>query len=381
MYTEEQKMVRDMAHQFATDKLTPHAADWDRNSIFPKQAIREMGELGLMGMVVPESYGGSETDSVAYAMALEEIAAGDGACSTIMSVHNSVACLPILRFGTDEQRQHWLPDLATGTKLGAFCLTEPQAGSDASAIAASAELIHTDNGAAYQLNGVKQFITSGSTADVAIVFAVTDRAAGKKGISAFIVPTDNPGYQVASVETKMGQRASDTCQILLDNCVVPADHLLGQPGEGYRIALSNLEGGRIGIAAQAVGMARAAYEHAVAYAQERQAFGKALVAQQAVAFKLADMATQIDAARLLVHRAAMLRDQGEPCLKEASMAKLFSSEMAEKVCSDAIQIHGGYGYLNDYPVERIARDVRVCQIYEGTSDIQRLVISRSLSAT
>jgi alkylation response protein AidB-like acyl-CoA dehydrogenase len=376
IYTEEQLMVRDMARQFATEKLAPNAATWDRETIFPREAIREMGELGLLGMVVPEAYQGSATDSVSYALALEEIATGDGACSTIMSVHNSVACLPIYRFGTDRQKDHWLPKLATGQMLGAFCLTEPQAGSDASALTTKAEL----TGNTYRLNGVKQFITSGKNADVAIVFAVTDPEAGKKGISAFIVPTDTEGYQVASVEHKMGQRASDTCQIIFDNCEIPAENLLGEEGQGYRIALSNLEGGRIGIAAQAVGMAKAAYEHALAYAQERTAFGKTLMQQQAVAFKLADMATQIDAARLLVHRAASLRDTEAPCLTEASMAKLFASEMAEKVCSDAIQIHGGYGYLQDFPVERIARDVRVCQIYEGTSDIQRLVISRSLAA-
>ena len=377
IYTEEQLMVRDMARQFANEKLAPNAAQWDQERTFPAEAIREMGELGLMGMVVPETYQGSATDSVSYAMALEEIATGDGACSTIMSVHNSVACLPIYRFGTEAQKDRWLPKLATGQLLGAFCLTEPQAGSDASALTTKAEL--TGNGS-YRLNGVKQFITSGKNANVAIVFAVTDASAGKKGISAFIVPTDSEGYQVASVEHKMGQRASDTCQIILDNCEVPAENLLGDEGQGYRIALSNLEGGRIGIAAQAVGMAKSAYEHALAYAQERTAFGKPLMQQQAISFKLADMATQIDAARLLVHRAATLSDTEQPCLTEASMAKLFSSEMAERVCSDAIQIHGGYGYLQDFPVERIARDVRVCQIYEGTSDIQRLVISRSLAS-
>lgn len=377
-YTEEQLMVRDMARQFATDKLAPNAAQWDQNCEFPAGAIKEMGELGLMGMVVPETYNGAETDSIAYAMALEEIAAGDGACSTIMSVHNSVGCLPVYRFGTEQQKQHWLPRLATGELLGAFCLTEPQAGSDASALKTTAKPVNTDSGPAYQLDGVKQFITSGKNADIAIVFAVTDGDAGKKGISAFVVPTNTPGYEVVSVEKKMGQRASDTCQISFSNCVVPADHLLGDEGQGYRIALSNLEGGRIGIAAQSVGMARAAYEHALHYAQEREAFGKPIYAQQAIAFKLADMATQLDAARLLVHRAAALRDEGKPCLTEASMAKLFASEMAERICSDAIQIHGGYGYLSDFPVERIARDVRVCQIYEGTSDIQRLVIARSL---
>jgi len=375
-YTEEQLMVRDMARQFATEQLAPNAALWDQNAEFPTDAIAAMGELGLLGMVVPEEFQGSATDTVAYAMALEEIAAGDGACSTIMSVHNSVGCMPIYKFGTDAQKDKWLPQLATGKMLGAFCLTEPQAGSDASALKTRAER----DGDHYILNGVKQFITSGKNADLAIVFAVTDASAGKRGISAFVVPTDTDGYQVASVEKKMGQRASDTCQIIFENCKVPADHLLGEEGQGYRIALGNLEGGRIGIAAQSVGMARAAYQHAVAYAQEREAFGAPIISQQSIAFKLADMLTSIDAARLLVHRAAYLKENEEPCLTEASMAKLFASEMAEKVCSDAIQIHGGYGYLADFPVERIARDVRVCQIYEGTSDIQRLVISRSLVA-
>ena len=374
IYTEEQLMVRDMARQFAAEQLAPNAADWDKNAEFPTDAIKAMGELGLLGMVVPEDYQGSATDMVAYAMALEEIAAGDGACSTIMSVHNSVACMPVYKFGTDQQKDQYLPSLATGKMLGAFCLTEPQAGSDASALTTRAE--KTDSG--YRLNGVKQFITSGKHADLAIVFAVTDPGAGKRGISAFIVPTSSDGYQVASVESKMGQRASDTCQINFDNCEVSDDQLLGEEGQGYSIALGNLEGGRIGIAAQAVGMARAAYEHALAYAQEREAFGGPIISQQAVAFKLADMATSIDAARLLVHRAAYLKEQEQPCLTEASMAKLFASEKAERICSDAIQIHGGYGYLADFPVERIARDVRVCQIYEGTSDIQRLVISRSL---
>lgn len=370
-------MVRDMARQFAREQLAPNAASWDQNSEFPSAAIAAMGELGLLGMVVPEEYQGSATDTVAYAMALEEIAAGDGACSTIMSVHNSVACMPIYKFGTDAQKDKWLPQLATGKSLGAFCLTEPQAGSDAAALTTRAEL----DGNSYVINGVKQFITSGKNADLAIVFAVTDAAAGKRGISAFVVPTATEGYNVASVEKKMGQRASDTCQIIFDDCRIPAENLLGEEGQGYKIALGNLEGGRIGIAAQSVGMARAAYEHALSYAQERQAFGAPIISQQAVAFKLADMATSIDAARLMVHRAAHLREQDLPCLTEASMAKLFASEMAERVCSDAIQIHGGYGYLTDFPVERIARDVRVCQIYEGTSDIQRLVISRSLNAT
>ena len=373
-HSEEQLMIRDMARDFAKAELAPHAATWDREASFPKHAIQQMGELGLLGMLVPETYGGSNVDNVAYSMALEEIASGDGACSTIMSVHNSVACLPILKYGTDEQKNDFLRPLASGEKLGAFCLTEPQAGSDASALKCRAEM----QGNQWVLNGTKQFITSGSTADLAIVFAVTDEAAGKRGMSAFIVPTDTEGYEVTSTEHKMGQRASDTCQIVFDNCRIPAGNLLGEEGQGYKIALANLEGGRIGIASQAIGMARAAYEAALQYASEREAFGKPIIEQQTIAFMLADMATQIDAARLLTHRAAQLRDSGSDCLTEASMAKLFASEMAEKVCSNAIQIHGGYGYLADFPVERIARDVRVCQIYEGTSEVQRLVISRSL---
>jgi len=374
MLTQEQKMVRDMARNFAQDRLKPFAAEWDRESRFPGEAIDEMGQLGLMGMLVPEAYDGAATDHVAYALALEEIAAGDGACSTIMSVHNSVACMPILKFGSDEQKERFLRPLARGEMLGAFCLTEPQAGSDASAIKARARRA----GNKYVLDGTKQFITSGENADIAIVFAVTDPDAGKKGITAFIVPTDTPGFRVARIEHKLGQRASDTAQIVFEEMTLTPDLVLGREGEGYKIALSNLEGGRIGIASQSVGMARAAYEAALAYAQERQSFGVRIADHQAVAFRLADMATRIEAAHQLVLNAAALRDAGEPCLKEACMAKLYASEMAERVCSDAIQIHGGYGYLNDFPVERIYRDVRVCQIYEGTSDIQRLVIARQI---
>lgn len=374
--SEEQRMIRDMARDFAREKLLPNAARWDREHEFPADAVAEMGALGLMGMLVPEEWGGAATDNVAYALALEEVAAGDGSCSTIMSVHNSVGCMPILRFGTEEQKQRFLGPLARGEMLAAFCLTEPQAGSDASSIRTRARL----DGNHWVLNGTKQFITSGNRADIAIVFAVTDPEAGKKGISAFIVPTKTPGYRVASVERKLGQHASDTCQIVFEEMRLTPDLMLGEAGQGYRIALSNLEGGRIGIAAQSVGMARAAYEAALAYAKERQSFGKPIIEHQAVGFRLADMATQIEAARLLVLNAAGKRDAGEPCLTEAAMAKLFASEMAERVCSDAIQIHGGYGYLEDFPVERIYRDVRVCQIYEGTSDIQRLVISRTLAA-
>jgi alkylation response protein AidB-like acyl-CoA dehydrogenase len=333
-----------------------------------------MGELGMLGMLVPEEYGGSDTGTLAYAAALEEIAAGDGPCSTIMSVHSSVACVPILKFGTEEQKQRFLPKLASGEWIGGFALTEPQAGSEASNLRSRARRDGDD----YVLDGAKQFITSGKNGQMIIVFAVTDPDAGKKGISAFIVPTDTPGYEVIRVEEKLGLHSTDTCQIAFNGMRIPAELRLGAEGEGYRIALANLEGGRIGIGAQAVGMARAAFEAARDYAHERTAFGKAIIEHQAVAFRLADMATQIEAARQLVFHAAALRDNGLPCLSEASMAKLFASEMAERVCSDAIQIHGGYGYMADYPVERIYRDVRICQIYEGTSDVQRMVISRNL---
>ena len=374
LVTDEQQQIADAVRTFAQERLKPFAEQWDKEHRFPKEAIEEMAELGLFGMLVPEQWGGSDTGYVAYAMALEEIAAGDGACSTIMSVHNSVGCVPILRFGNEQQKEQFLTPLASGEMLGAFALTEPQAGSDASSLKARARL----DGDHYVLNGSKQFITSGQNAGVVIVFAVTDPEAGKRGISAFIVPTDSPGYQVARVEDKLGQHASDTCQIVFDNVRVPVANRLGAEGEGYKIALANLEGGRIGIASQAVGMARAAFEVARDYANERQSFGKALIEHQAVAFRLADMATKISVARQMVLHAAALRDAGRPALVEASMAKLFASEMAEKVCSDALQTLGGYGYLSDFPLERIYRDVRVCQIYEGTSDIQRMVIARNL---
>jgi alkylation response protein AidB-like acyl-CoA dehydrogenase len=374
LLTDEQTLIRDTMRAFAQERLAPHAARWDREHHFPREELAELGALGAMGMVVPDAHRGAGADYVSLALALEEIAAGDGATSTIVSVQNSVVCGPLFAFGTDEQKRRWLEPLAAGEKLGCFCLTEPHTGSDASAIATRAE--RREGG--YRLNGVKQFITTGRNADVAIVFAVTDKAAGKKGISAFIVDTRSAGFRVARVEDKVGQRASDTAQIVLEDCDVPEAQRLGAEGAGYRIALANLEAGRIGIAAQAVGMARSAFEAALAYARERVAFGKPIVEHQAVSFRLADMATSIEAARQLVWHAASLRDAGRPCLKEASMAKLFASEMAERVCSDALQIHGGYGYVTDFPVERIWRDVRVCQIYEGTSDIQRLVIGRSL---
>ncbi len=374
LLNDDQTSIRDMARQFAQERLKPFAAEWDREHRYPAEAISEMAELGFFGMLCPEQWGGSETGYIAYALALEEIAAGDGACSTIMSVHNSVGCVPILRFGTDEQKQRYLTPLASGEQIGAFALTEPHAGSDASSLRTRARR----DGDGYVLNGAKQFITSGQHAGTVIVFAVTDPEAGKRGISAFIVPTDTPGYQVVRVEDKLGQHASDTCQLAFEDMRVHESQRLGEEGEGYRIALANLEGGRIGIAAQAVGMARAAFEAARDYAREREAFGKAISEHQAVAFRLADMATQIAVARQMVLYAAALREAGQPALVEASMAKLFASEMAEKVCSAAIQTLGGYGYLKDFPVERIYRDVRVCQIYEGTSDIQRLVIARNL---
>jgi alkylation response protein AidB-like acyl-CoA dehydrogenase len=382
LLSDSQQMVRETMRNFAQQRLAPFAAAWDREHAFPREALRELAALGACGIVVPEAYGGAGLDYVSLAVALEEIAAGDGATSTVISVQNSVVCGPILAFGTAEQKDRYLKPLASGAKIGCFCLTEPHTGSDAAAIGTRAEFVpgrDSDGGGHYVLNGTKQFITSGKNADVAIVFALTDKAAGKKGMSAFIVDTALAGYDAARIEEKLGQRASDTAQIVLSDCRVPAVNLLGRVGEGYRIALANLEAGRIGIAAQSVGMARAAFEAALSYARERESFGKAIIEHQAISFRLADMATQIEAARQLTWHAASLRDAGLPCLKEASMAKLFSSEMAERVCSDAIQIHGGYGYVTDFPVERIYRDVRVCQIYEGTSDIQRLVIGRALA--
>ena len=372
--TEEQRLIRDTARSYAREHIAPHAAQWDRDATFPAKALSGLAELGFYGMLVPEQHGGCDIGYVAAALVLEEIGVADAACSTIVSVTNSVGCMPLLQYGTAQQQRDFLSPLARGEKLAAFCLTEPQAGSDASGLRTRAER----QGDSYVLNGTKQFITSGKNADLAIVFAVTDPAAGKRGISAFVVPTDTPGYRVASVEAKMGQRASDTCQIVFEHCSIPAVNLLGDEGQGYKIALGNLEGGRIGIAAQCIGIARAALEAATLYSREREAFAKPLSEHQAVAFKLADMATQIAAARQLTLHAAALKDADEPCLSEASMAKLFASEMAERVCSDAIQIHGGYGYLQDFPVERYYRDVRACQIYEGTSEVQKMVISRAL---
>ena len=368
-------MVRDAVRTFVREAVTPYAAQWNRERTFPKDVHRQLAELGAYGVLVPEAYGGAGMDALALALILEEIAAGDGGTSTAISVNNCPVCSILLTYGNDAQKRDWLTPLARGEMLGAFCLTEPQAGSDASALRTTA----TRDGDSYVLNGVKQFITSGKNGNVAIVMAVTDKAAGKRGISAFIVPTDTKGYVVARVEEKLGQHSSDTAQIIFEDCRVPAANLIGAEGEGYRIALSGLEGGRIGIAAQSVGMARAAFEAALGYAKERESFGQPLFSHQAVQFRLADMATQLEAARQLIWHAASLKDAGQPCLTEAAMAKLFASEAAERICSAALQIHGGYGYLSDFPVERIYRDVRVCQIYEGTSDIQKILIARGLA--
>jgi butyryl-CoA dehydrogenase len=369
----EHELLRDAVRKFARERLAPNAAKWDRESHFPREELAALAGMGLYGVAIPEEWGGAGMDYAALAVACEEIAAGDGSTTTIVSVNNLVAGV-LLGYGSAAQKEQFLKPLARGEFIAAFCLTEPQAGSDASAIVTRAE----KRGGDYVLNGVKQFITSGKNADIAVVFAVTDKDAGKKGISAFVVPTKTPGYVVARIEDKAGQHASDTAQIVLEGCRVPAANRLGEEGLGYRIALANLESGRINVAAQAVGMARAALEAAAAYAQERKSMGKALAEHQAVAFRLADMATSVEAGRQLYLHAALLRDTGKPCLKEASMAKLFASEMAERVCSDAIQIHGGYGYVAGFPVERIWRDVRVCKIYEGASDIQRMVIGRAL---
>jgi butyryl-CoA dehydrogenase len=375
MLNEAQLQVRKMVREFAQNELAPGAAERDRTPRFPRELFDKMAELGLLGMVVPEQYGGAGFDYVSYALAVMEIAAADGASSTAFQVHNSLVCLGLLKFGNEEQRTRYLAPLASGKLLGAFCLTEPDAGSDAAAIRTRARR----SGNRFVLSGSKQFITSGKSADLAIVFAVTDPEAGKRGMSAFMVPTRSPGYNIARIERTMGQRSSDHCHVVFEDCEVLPEQMLGEEGQGLNIALANLEGGRIGVAAQSVGMARAAYDCALAYAKQRKTFGKPIIEHQAIAFRLADMATSLQAAELMVLRAPALRDAGEPCLKAASMAKLFASEAAEKICSSAVQIHGGYGYLNDFAVERIYRDVRVCSIYEGASEIQRLVISRQLA--
>ncbi|MEF9947839.1 MAG: acyl-CoA dehydrogenase family protein [Comamonas sp.] len=375
LLNDDQTMIRDAVREFAQAELWPHAAQWDRDHVFPKAAHQGLAQLGAYGICVPDALGGAGLDYISLALVLEEIAAGDGGTSTAISVTNCPVNAILMRYGSDAQKKQWLAPLARGEMLGAFCLTEPHVGSDASALRTTA----SKQGDAYVINGVKQFITSGKNGQMAIVIAVTDKGAGKKGMSAFIVPTDNPGYQVARLEDKLGQHSSDTAQINFENCVIPAENLIGAEGEGYKIALGALEGGRIGIAAQSVGMARSAFEVALQYAKERESFGTAIINHQAVGFRLAECATQIEAARQLIWHAASLRDAGQPCLKEAAMAKLFASEMAERVCSAAIQTLGGYGVVNDFPVERIYRDVRVCQIYEGTSDVQKILITRALA--
>src|SRR3954469_3594197 len=375
LLTPDQEMIREAVRDFAREQLWPNAARWDRERTFPREAHRGLAALGAYGICVPEEFGGAGLDYVSLALVLEEIAAGDGGTSTAISVTNCPVNAILMRYGNAAQKERWLTRLAQGELLGAFCLTEPHVGSDASALRTTARR----GGDGYVIDGVKQFITSGKNGHVAIVIAVTDKGAGKRGMSAFLVPTDAPGYNVARLEDKLGQHSSDTAQINFDGCRIPRENLIGAEGEGYKIALGALEGGRIGIAAQSVGMARSAFDVALAYAKERQAFGGAIFDQQAVGFRLADCAPQIEAARQLIWHAASLRDAGRPCLKEAAMAKLFASEMAERVCSAAIQTLGGYGYVNDFPLERIYRDVRVCQIYEGTSDVQKIIIQRALA--
>lgn len=373
--TPDQEMIRDAVRAFSQEQLWPNAAKWDKEHHFPADVHKGLAELGAYGICVPEEFGGANLDYLTLALVLEEIAAGDGGTSTAISVTNCPVNAILMRYGNAQQKKDWLTPLAQGQMLGVFCLTEPHVGSDASGLKTTA----VKDGDAYVINGVKQFITSGKNGHAAIVIAVTDKGAGKKGMSAFIVPTDAPGYVVARLEDKLGQHSSDTAQINFDNCRIPDENLIGAEGEGYKIALGALEGGRIGIAAQSLGMARSAFDFALAYSKERQSFGTAIFNHQAVGFRLADCATQLEAARQLIWHAASLRDAGLPCLKEAAMAKLFASEMAEKVCSAAIQTLGGYGYVSDFPVERIYRDVRVCQIYEGTSDVQKIIIQRALA--
>ena len=375
LLSEDHRAVQDAVRAFVQDQIAPKAAAWDKSHHFPSAELRGLAELGCYGVAVPAELGGAGLDYLALAIILEEIAAGDGATSTIVSVNNCPVCSILMAWASPAQQQQWLVPLAQGKLLGAFCLTEPHVGSEAGGLRTTAKL----DGDAYVLNGVKQFITSGKHGDVAIVMAVTDKAAGKKGISAFVVPTTTAGYIVSRLEDKMGQHASDTAQITFENCRVPVANLRGDEGQGLKIALSGLEGGRIGIAAQSLGMARAAFEVALAYSKQRESFGQPIFQHQAVQFRLADMATQIEAARQLIWHAASMKDAGLPCLKEAAMAKLFASEMAERVCSDALQTLGGYGYVSDFPLERIARDVRVCQIYEGTSDVQKILIGRALA--
>ena len=376
LFTQEHEMFQASVRRFVRDCVEPVASAWEESGFVPREVLRQMGELGFLGVRYPAEYGGAEMDTLATVVLAEELGRSTfGGFAVTVLVHTDMASPHLFHAGTKAQQQRYLPDIIAGKKIAAVAMTEADAGSDLQGM----RTVARREGDEWVLNGVKQFITSGKHADMAIVFAVTDKAAGKKGISCFLVPANAPGYQVGRIEEKMGQKASDTTQILLENCRIPADSMIGDEGQGYKIALANLEAGRIGIAAQWLGWARAALEAAVKYALERESFGKPIFEHQAVNFRLADMATQLEAARQLVWHAASLKDAGRPCLKEASMAKLFASEMAERVCSDAIQVHGGYGYVTDFPVERIYRDVRVCQIYEGASDIQKLVIGRALA--
>lgn len=379
LLSDDHRAIQDAIRTYVQDQIAPHAARWDKEHHFPAEQLKGLASLGCYGVAVPTEHDGAGLDYLALALILEEIAAGDGGTSTVISVNNCPVCSILMGFASEAQKQQFLKPLARGDMLGAFCLTEPHVGSEAGGLKTTAVRVQDGDGDAYVLNGVKQFITSGRNGDVAIVMAVTDRNAGKKGISAFIVPTTTPGYTVARIEDKMGQHSSDTAQILFENCRVPAANRIGDEGQGLKIALAGLEGGRIGIASQCVGMARAAFEAALRYSKERVAFGVPIFEHQAVQFRLAEMATQIEAARQLIWHAASMKDAGIPCLKEAAMAKLFASEMAERVCSMAIQTFGGYGYVSDFPVERIYRDVRVCQIYEGTSDVQKILIGRALA--
>jgi butyryl-CoA dehydrogenase len=375
LLSDDHRAVQEAVRDFVQAEIAPKAAAWDKSHHFPAEELKGLAGLGCYGVAVPAEYDGAGLDYLSLALILEEIAAGDGATSTVVSVNNCPVCSILMAYADEDQKQRFLRPLARGDMLGAFCLTEPHVGSQADGLRTTA----VRDGGDYVINGVKQFITSGKNGDLAIVMAVTDKAAGKRGISAFMVPTATPGYSVARIEDKMGQHASDTAQINFDNCRVPAANLLGEEGMGLKIALSGLEGGRIGIASQSVGMARAAFEAALAYSKERTAFGQPLFSHQAIQFKLAEMATKIEAARQLIWHAASLKDAGRPCLKEAAMAKLNASEMAESVCSAAIQVFGGYGYVSDFPVERIYRDVRVTQIYEGTSEVQKILIGRALA--
>jgi alkylation response protein AidB-like acyl-CoA dehydrogenase len=375
MLSEEQIMIRDMARDYAQSRLAPTAHAREKAGRIEPEVIAELGELGFLGMTIDPDWGGAGADYVSYALALIEIAAGDGSVSTMVSVHNAPVCAVLDRFGSDAQKEEWLRPLATGAKVGSFALTEPQAGSDASNLKTRA--VRTNEG--YRINGSKQFISSARIGQTTVLFAVTDPEKGKKGISCFVTANEAKGFEVVRVEEKLGQKASDSCALAFEDLDVPFEQLVGEEGQGYAIALSSLEAGRIGIAAQATGLAQAAYERALAYAKERSAFGGPIFDLQAVQFRLAEMATDLEAARSLVMNAARMKDQGVPCLKEACMAKLYCAQAAERITSEAIQVLGGYGYLADYEVERMYRDQKVCQIYEGTNDIQKLIIARQIA--